>query len=103
MPCGVKNFLLLSIRDDGTLLRMANTDEILRTNIQRFRLRSGRTKSDLCRSIGMSRTFWDDIESGNKEPSVSSLDRIAGALGVTVLDLLTEPRKAKRELTGAKR
>jgi transcriptional regulator with XRE-family HTH domain len=74
---------------------MARTDEIVRTNIRELRERSGKTKSELCASIGMSRRFWDDVESGAKEPSVSSLDRIAEALGVTIHDLL-QPHKPKR-------
>lgn len=79
---------------------MARTDEVVRRNIRDLRERSGKTKTELCRSIGMSRRFWDDVEDGNKEPSMSSLVRIAEALDVTVRDLLTEPRpkRDRREL-----
>src|SRR2546425_2456898 len=56
------------------------TDEmkyVVGRNIQRLREKSGKTKSDLSASIGMSRKFWDDVENGNKEASISSLERIA--------------------------
>lgn len=66
---------------------------IVSQNIRQFREASGKTKSELCRSIGMSRAYWDDVEAGRKEATVSTLERMAEALGVTVRDLLTEPRK----------
>jgi transcriptional regulator with XRE-family HTH domain len=67
------------------------------SNIRRLREESGKTKTELCLSIGMSRAFWDDIENGNKEPSISTLERIATALGVTVTDLIESPKpKGKR-------
>ena len=74
------------------------TDEmkyVVGRNIQRLREKSGKTKSDLSASIGMSRKFWDDVENGNKEASISSLERIATALAVTVSDLTEEPSKRR--------
>lgn len=64
-------------------------------NIRRLREKSGKTKAELCRSIDMSRRFWDDLENGTKEPSVTTLQRIAKALDVEVGDLLDEPAKRK--------
>ena len=71
-------------------------------NVRRFREDSGKTKSELCKDIGMSRAFWDKVESGEKEARVSTVERIAEALGVSVLDLFTEPRSKRRELVRSK-
>jgi transcriptional regulator with XRE-family HTH domain len=96
------------------------TGDTVRRNIRRLREESGRTKTDLCASINMSRRFWDDVENGVKEPSITTLERIAEALDVTLQILLTEPsssgqqnpngnghkssngRKKRREPAGAK-
>jgi transcriptional regulator with XRE-family HTH domain len=69
---------------DGEMKRLAAA------NIRYFRERSGKTMTALCASVGMSRAFWTDLEKGNKEPSISTLERIATALEVTIHDLLSE-------------
>jgi transcriptional regulator with XRE-family HTH domain len=87
--------------------------ETVRHNIQRFRdawlnAKPGRTKMELCASVGISRRFWDDVEDGHKKPSITTLERMADALGVTVRDLLDESgalpsKKQRREPVGARR
>lgn len=72
---------------------MTKTEEIkfvVGRNIRRLRESSEETLTDLCASIGMSRAFWGKIEKGEQEPSISTLERIASALNVTVHDLLSE-------------
>jgi transcriptional regulator with XRE-family HTH domain len=76
------------------MTKQADTQQIVAENIRRFREASGKTKTELCASIGMSRAFWDDVENGTKEPSVSTLERIASALSTTVRELVTEPELA---------
>lgn len=82
---------------------MTKTDEVWRINMRELRLQSGKSMGVLCESIGMSRRFWHDVENGLKEPSVSTLQRIAKALGVTVRDLLTERKGRKGELVGGRK
>lgn len=76
---------------------MTKTDELkflVGRNIQRLReelfKKHGKTVTEICASIGMSRAFWADIENGRKEASISTLERIAGVLGVSASDLLSD-------------
>jgi len=71
------------------MLLATQANDVIRRNIRRLREESGKTKSELCRSALMARSFWDEVEAGVKECKVSTLARIATVLGVTPLDLLT--------------
>lgn len=58
--------------------------------IRRLREESGKSLRELCGPIGMSQAFWCEVEAGKKEPSLTTLERMATALGVNVRDLLKE-------------
>ena len=60
----------------------------LGTNVRALRRRQGLTKALLCLMAGISRPLLDDIEKGKANPTLATLEKIAGALGVTVSDLL---------------
>jgi transcriptional regulator with XRE-family HTH domain len=83
------------------------TKKIIGENIRRFRKESGRTVVELTASIDMPRPYWYELEAGAVNYTVERLEEVAGALGVKVRDLLTEPkeRNGKRrtkELTGGR-
>ena len=44
----------------------------------------------------MSQTYLCNVETGKADPSLSTLKRLADALGVTVSDLVKEPQSAQR-------
>jgi transcriptional regulator with XRE-family HTH domain len=68
---------------------------IIGANMRMFRERADKSVADMCGPLKMSRAFWYDLEKGAKTASVEMLDRIAKALGVSVRDLLAEPKKRR--------
>ncbi len=67
---------------------MTNSAKILGNNIRRIRQERGMTQSDLCRSLEVDRAYMSNIESGKKNPTLSTIERIAKALGVQSSELL---------------
>ena len=52
-------------------------------------VREGRnlTQEELAHRAGIHRTYLSDIERGSRNPSLVNLDRLAGALGLTLAEL----------------
>lgn len=61
--------------------------------LERARSRAGLNKNQLARAIGTSWQHIDHWEQGRVLPSSSSLQRLAGAIGVSVAYLLGEERR----------
>ena len=57
-------------------------------NIAARRAALGITQAEAARRMGISQSYWADIEANRKSPSVRTLERIAKALGCTVADLV---------------
>ena len=54
------------------------------------------TQRDVARRAGIAEPFLSRIENNHAQPSVSTLERLAGAMGVTLWDLLAvEPARFK--------
>jgi transcriptional regulator with XRE-family HTH domain len=68
-------------------------DRIAR-NIKQLREARGLTQDQIARLAGVPRATWTNLESGGANPTVSVLHRAAGALQVTIEELLSEPRAA---------
>lgn len=66
---------------------------ILATNVQRLRLDEGLNKSKFSLVAGITRPTLNKIESGFSDPSLSMVKKVADALGVSMIDLLTPPEK----------
>lgn len=62
---------------------------ILGSNVERLRLKTGMGITAFCTLAGMSRPFLYKIESGEANPKLSELKKLANALGVSVVELLT--------------
>lgn len=60
----------------------ASTKYILGRNVRAMRTRLGLTKTRLCLMAGISRPLLDTIERGEGNITISTLSRIAEALGV---------------------
>ena len=59
------------------------------SNVRRVRRERGMTQAELCESLGISQQYLSSIEGGEKPLSTLELAmRLAGALGVTVDDLM---------------
>jgi transcriptional regulator with XRE-family HTH domain len=57
-------------------------------NIKKIRLAKGMTQGDLCRKLEVDRAYMSNIESGKKNPTLSTIENIAKALNVSVDELL---------------
>lgn len=67
---------------------MSNTAKKLGENIRRIRLSKGMTQGDLCRKLELDRAYMSNVESGKKNPTLSTITNIAKALGVSADELL---------------
>lgn len=56
--------------------------------MKRLRLEKGMSQGDICRKIGVDRSYISNIESGNKNPTLATIERIAKALDVSIEKLI---------------
>ncbi len=57
-------------------------------NMKRIRAEKGMSQGDICRATGADRAYISNVESGNKNPTLETLTKIADALGVSIDKLL---------------
>lgn len=67
---------------------MNNSAKKLGNNMKRIRLEKGMSQGDICRRLGLDRSYISNVESGNKNPTLATIEKIAKALTVKVKDLL---------------
>jgi len=65
-----------------------NSAKKLGNNMKRIRLEKGMSQGDICRRLGLDRSYISNVESGNKNPTLATIEKIAKALTVKVKDLL---------------
>ena len=56
--------------------------------MKRIRLRKGMSQGDICRKLGVDRSYISNVESGKKNPTLLTITKLAKALGVSVGELL---------------
>lgn len=79
--------------------------QVVAFNIQRIRLENGLSQEALAEDARVSRTLLSRLETGEGNPTVAVLDRLAGALGAQIVDFFKSPRgqpKAKALPRGPK-
>src|SRR6185436_1662713 len=69
----------------------------LATSIRSLRLRSGLSQRQLAARMSVPRTYVSKIENEKATPTLSSLERLARALEVTVPDLLSGGERTRQE------
>jgi len=67
---------------------MAQISKKLGGNIKRIRDKNGMTQGDICRAVGMDRSYMSAIENGKKNVTLGVLEKLAKALDVSVDELL---------------
>jgi len=65
-----------------------NSAKKLGANMKRIRKAKQMTQGDICRKLGVDRSYVSNVESGNKNPTLSTITKLAKALGVSVDELL---------------
>lgn len=68
--------------------------ERIARNVKQLRTARGLTQQQMARIAAMPRATWTNLESGAANPTLAILHRAAGALQVTIEELLTTPRAA---------
>src|SRR4051794_6138206 len=66
--------------------------EHLANNLKQLREARGLTQDQLARLSGVPRPTWANLESGSANPTLSVLVKVAGALQVSVEELIGPPR-----------
>ncbi len=67
---------------------MPNEAKKLGENLKRIRTEKGLSQSDIANSLNVSRGFVSNIENGKRNPTLSTITRLANAVGVTSDELL---------------
>ena len=67
---------------------MTDSSKKLAVNMKKIRARKHMSQGDTCRELGVDRAYISTIESGKQNPTLSTIERIAKALGVSVDELL---------------
>ena len=67
---------------------MANSAIKLGENIRRIREEKGMTQIELCRKLKVDRAYMSNVENGKKNPTLSTIEKIAKALGVSLEELM---------------
>ena len=57
-------------------------------NLKRIRIEKGITQGDIVRTLGVSRSFISNIENGKTNPTLSTISKLAKAIGVSVVELM---------------
>ncbi|MCF7844158.1 helix-turn-helix domain-containing protein [Candidatus Gracilibacteria bacterium] len=57
-------------------------------NLKRIRTKKGISQVDVARSLGISRGFVSNLENGKTNPTLATITKLAGAIGVTTDELL---------------
>ena len=65
-----------------------NNSKKLGQNMKRIRLAKQMSQGDICRKLEVDRAYISNVESGNKNPTLSTITKLAKALGVSVNELL---------------
>ncbi len=56
--------------------------------MKRIRLEKQMSQGDICRKLDVDRAYISNIESGNKNPTLSTITKLAKALNVSIDELL---------------
>lgn len=70
-------------------------------NIRRFRLQQGMTQQDVANICGLTKGMISKIESGKVTPALATLTKIAGAVGVDIVALMSEKHQRAAAFTPA--
>ncbi len=57
-------------------------------NIRRIRKEKPMTQIELCRKLGLDRAYISNIENGKKNPTLTTIEKIAKALTVSIEELM---------------
>lgn len=77
-----------SARGYKIITNMSQIFKRLGNNIKRIRKEKGMSQGDISRALNMDRGYISRVESGQKNPTISNIEKIAKALGISPDELL---------------
>ena len=63
--------------------------KILGTSVRNFRLKTGLSQEKFALKIGMDRTYFASVESGNRNVSIVNIKKITDGLEITLTELFS--------------
>jgi len=70
------------------VIYMHSESKKLGDNLKRLRTEKGISQGDIARELDVSRSFISNIENGKTNPTLSTITKIAKAVGVTTGELM---------------
>lgn len=71
------------------------------SSIRRYRLQQGMTQQDVANICGLTKGMISKIESGKVTPALATLTKVAGAIGVDIVALMSEKQQRSAAFTAA--
>ncbi len=65
-----------------------SSKQVFGETLRQFRTKDNRTQQDIAMSCDMSLRFYQDLEAGTKQPTMTTLFRLAGSLDVAPAKLV---------------
>lgn len=57
-------------------------------NMKKIRLEKGMSQGDICRALNLDRAYISNVENGKQNLTISTMEKVAKALGVSIDTLL---------------
>ena len=57
-------------------------------NMKKIRLGKSMSQGDICRALGLDRAYISNVENGKQNLTISTMEKVAKVLGVSVNELL---------------
>ena len=67
---------------------MVTSAKKLGQNMKKIRLAKQMSQGDICRKLGLGRSYISNVESGKNNPTLSTITKLAKALGVRIEELI---------------
>jgi len=74
------------MQTDNTMTK--STTQKFGDNMKKIRTEKGMSQGDICRELGLDRAYISNVENGKQNLTLTTMDKIAKALGVDVDILL---------------
>jgi len=68
-----------------------NARQIVGKNMREFRVTAGLSQGDIAKRMDVEQTYVSGLERGVRNPTLTTLERAAAALNVTLIDLVRPP------------
>jgi transcriptional regulator with XRE-family HTH domain len=68
-----------------------NARQILGKNMREYRVSAGLSQGDIAKRMDVEQTYVSGLERGVRNPTLTTIERAAAALNVSIIELLRPP------------